>query len=149
MSHGPADGDAPEVNMIPMIDIVIQLITFFLMLINFDQGAKDEKVRLPSADLAAPTVGNVESVVVVNVDRDGRVNVFGDRYDIGSPVLQQRLEREADQARRDSGGGAITSATVVMRADKQADYGNVQKVMHTCFTLGFRKFSMRSKMGKS
>lgn len=148
MSHGPADADAPEVNMIPMIDIVIQLITFFLMLINFDQGSKDERVRLPSADLAAPTATNVESIIVVNVDKDAKVSVFGDRYDVGSPGLQARLEREAEAIKRLGDGTGMGRSTVVVRADKEAGYGSVQKVMNTCFQLGFRKFSLRSKMGK-
>ena len=55
MSHsGGGSSEGVEVNLIPMIDIVIQLITFFLMLVNFDESNNDERVRLPIADLAKP-----------------------------------------------------------------------------------------------
>ena len=56
MSHGSGGSTTGvEVNLIPMIDIVIQLITFFLMLVNFDNSNTDERVRLPVADLAKPS----------------------------------------------------------------------------------------------
>ena len=37
----------PEIDMTPMIDIVFQLITFFMVINNFDQNEADERVSLP------------------------------------------------------------------------------------------------------
>jgi len=44
----------PEIDMTPMIDIVFQLITFFMVINNFDQNEADERVSLPRDQLAKP-----------------------------------------------------------------------------------------------
>ena len=43
-----------EVDMTPMIDIVFQLIAFFMLITNFEQTQADERVKLPSDQLAIP-----------------------------------------------------------------------------------------------
>ena len=44
----------PEVDMTPMIDIVFQLIAFFMVITNFEQTQADERVKLPEDQLARP-----------------------------------------------------------------------------------------------
>ncbi|MFN7292338.1 MAG: ExbD/TolR family protein, partial [Pirellula sp.] len=49
LSSKMAEGD-----MTPMIDMVFQLIIFFMVLINFSQDDQNEKIKLPSSELAKP-----------------------------------------------------------------------------------------------
>ena len=45
-----------EPDMTPMIDIVFQLLTFFMIAINFENTKADERVKLPKDTLAKPPV---------------------------------------------------------------------------------------------
>ena len=45
-----------EPDMTPMIDIVFQLLTFFMIAINFENTKADERVKLPKDSLAKPPV---------------------------------------------------------------------------------------------
>src|SRR5262245_25041832 len=134
MSHGgAAEPDTIEVNLIPMIDIVIQLITFFLMLVNFGNANADERIRLPIADLARPEGSNVEEALVLNVDQSGNIKFVGQQYDLNSPVLRAQLKKEADAAVLSmrvhgqdvptDGSPAKLWTTVLIRADKEVEYG--------------------------
>ena len=46
--------DNPEIDMTPMIDCVFQLITFFMLVINFESTQADERVKLPESEIAKP-----------------------------------------------------------------------------------------------
>ena len=56
-----------EVDMTPMIDIVFQLIAFFMVISNFEQTQADERVRLPKDVLAQPPVVQPAHELVLNV----------------------------------------------------------------------------------
>ena len=155
MAHGGgAGGEGVEVNLIPMIDIVIQLISFFLMLVNFDEANQDERVRLPVADLAKPSEMDVESMLIWNVSRDGRVNVVGDLIDIDEKAFRQAVLREAEAAKQDmkrygrelktTDGRPQLWTTIMIRADKDVEYGKVQRLIKTCQEQGFYKFALRA-----
>ena len=56
-----------EVDMTPMIDIVFQLIAFFMVISNFEQTQADERVRLPEDVLAIPPTVKPAHELVLNV----------------------------------------------------------------------------------
>jgi biopolymer transport protein ExbD len=56
-----------EVDMTPMIDIVFQLIAFFMVISNFEQTQADERVRLPADVLAQPPTVKPANELVLNV----------------------------------------------------------------------------------
>ena len=43
-----------EPNLTPLLDVVFQLITFFMLVINFSSENHDQRVRLLVADSAVP-----------------------------------------------------------------------------------------------
>ena len=43
-----------EPNLTPLLDVVFQLITFFMLVINFSSENYDQRVRLPVAGSARP-----------------------------------------------------------------------------------------------
>ncbi|MBC7820687.1 MAG: biopolymer transporter ExbD, partial [Planctomycetaceae bacterium] len=54
-----------EMDMTPMMDLTFQLISFFMMVTNFDQTQADERVRLPTDALAKPSEVKVEHELVI------------------------------------------------------------------------------------
>ena len=54
MKIAKVDPAQAEVDMTPMIDIVFQLIAFFMVITNFENVRADERVKLPKDQLAKP-----------------------------------------------------------------------------------------------
>ena len=159
MSHGSSAGstEGVEVNLIPMIDIVIQLITFFLMLVNFDESNNDERVRLPIADLAKPSEMEVDEMLILNVNGAGEVNVGigGDVVlDVDSAAFREHMIKEAraaektmQQAKRNIkwvAGRPQLWTTIMIRADREVEYERIQRMMKVCQDQGFTKFALRA-----
>src|SRR4051812_13818419 len=90
-------GEAFSLNLTPLLDVVLQLITFFMMLIHCGtklEGAR-RAVRLPVAPAALPGSDLSFDRLVVSLDRGGRLLVDDE-------VLEGRAAERwwADQARR-------------------------------------------------
>src|SRR5215213_2045421 len=90
-------GETFNLNLTPLLDVVLQLITFFMMLIHFGtklEGATKE-VRLPLAPAALPGSDLGIDRLVAAIDRDGRLRVDGE-------TLEGRAAQTwwAEQARR-------------------------------------------------
>lgn len=136
-----------EPNLTPILDMVFQLITFFMLVINFKGAALDLSLQLPVLGSARPidTQGQ-EDLLVLNIDADGRLRVYGVEKDIASYIAEearvavQRLRRE----RIPYNEGDELPTTVVIRADRQTPFNLLYKVITTCQERGFRKFALKA-----
>lgn len=137
-----------DIDMTPMIDIVFQLIAFFMVITNFEQTQADERVKLPKDQLARPAEVVNPNDMVLNIgyirDEDGN-NVSGphlfysgEKYDMEQ--VARILQREADLLRDIDKDPALT--TVVIRADKETPTGHIQEIIKHAQTAGFEKFSL-------
>src|SRR6516165_9453670 len=89
-----------EPNLTPLLDIVFQLITFFMLVINFTAENYDQRVRLPVAGSARPvedTQRVSEDRLVLNVDRDGHLLVGGQSQSLNEAL--QTIKHQADLVR--------------------------------------------------
>jgi biopolymer transport protein ExbD len=138
-----------EMDMTPMIDVTFQLITFFMMTINFVQAEQTQRVELPHSEIAQPPPeASQEAFVTLHVDDVGNVIVFrGREYTLDNiePALKQAIREELQ--RRERGRKQITSAKeilVIIRGDRNAPTGFVQKVIEKCQRLEFTRFKLRA-----
>lgn len=142
-----------EPDMTPMIDIVFQLLTFFMVVINFENTKADERVKLPKDLLAKPPEVKPAEELVLNVgfDRDlsGRklsdepiVFYSGDKYTINN--FGPLLEQEKRLAEAKGGKGAIDDTTVILRADSEVPTGKVQELIRKCQEIGYTQFSLKA-----
>mgnify|MGYP005834118263 CR=1 FL=1 len=120
-------------NMTPMIDVVFQLIIFFLVSSHLAQQEVQLELDLPAAATGVrPAEENLRRVVVnvlPEADGRGRIEVAGARLD------REGLERTiAYESRRH--GGRIE---VRIRCDRQAAYREVEPVMVACARSGVWK----------
>ena len=85
-----------EPNLTPLLDVVFQFITFFMLVINFSNDNYDQRVRLPVAGSARP-IEDAEKVsedrLVLNVDRQGHLLMSGKVL-----TVQQAIEEIKHQA---------------------------------------------------
>ncbi len=130
-----------EPDMTPMIDMVFQLIAFFMMLINFSEGDQNERIQLPSSELAKPAVSPLESPITLHVTDEDTVIIGGQEVSVDG--LKPFLDREASVLTMR--GKSPSVATVIIRGDMDAKTITVQDVIKTCQLSKFEKFVLRAK----
>lgn len=139
----------PEIDMTPMIDIVFQLIAFFMVITNFENTQADERVKLPRDVLAKVPEAKRESKLVVNVgfernldgtkkDKDPFVFYNGELFRVAD--FKKKLEGEARFFK--SQGDAVKDVSVILRADKEVPTGLVQELIKQSQDAGFEKFAL-------
>jgi biopolymer transport protein ExbD len=153
-------------NLTPLLDVVLQLITFFMMLIHFGsklEGA-NRAIRLPVAPAALPGSDLTIDRLPVAVDRQGALRI-GDRA-LAGPEASAWWAEQA-KARRaglellhpgrggepgtdvDPGPGASSGpagdelpTVVILRGDRDASYGMVRRILAEAQERGFAQFSL-------
>jgi len=111
-----------ELNLTPMIDVVFNLIIFFMVATKFAEVERDLRVNPPAAVHASP-VTSVPRELIVNVTVDGRYIVSGVEYtpeDLERLIARAAAEN-ADQAVIIRGDRAVVlqyPVTVLSLCDK-------------------------------
>ena len=141
-----------EPNLTPLLDVVFQLITFFMLVINFSSENYDQRVRLPVAESAKPMDDSqrmAEDRLVLNVDTEGHLLIGGEVQPLHKAL--QTIKHQADLVRLnmraagtkvDASGSLPT--TIVFRADRDATFGSLISLIKACQSNGFRKFSLKA-----
>ena len=88
MSGGGGDGSEPDLT--PMLDMVFQLITFFMLVTNMKAAALDLNLKLPVVGSARPVdTGGAEELLILNVMGDGKINHYGIVRDPGPYIASE------------------------------------------------------------
>ena len=133
-------------NLTPLLDVVLQLITFFMMLVHFGtrlEGAT-KAVRLPLAPAALPGSDLTFDRLAVVMDARGRLLVGGQWLDEdGRRRVVGRAGQVAQGGPRDPAAtrGAADDelpTVVILRADRAASYGAVRRTLADAQEQGFR-----------
>ena len=154
MSHSAGSEVKSEPNLTPILDMVFQLITFFMLVINFKSAELDLTLNLPVVGSARPVPDHGEGVLVLNIKSiDGRPAVtFYGRVLAGSDQIRSYIAGEGQASRmkakvtRDDidSGKAELKETIVIRADDRAAFGDVNSVVTACQEQGYRKFALKA-----
>ncbi len=124
--------DQCELDMTPMIDVVFQLIIFFVVTlkmtndVNMDIVLEDGKNGVTlTADNMPPTTLEIE------VDRRGRISIH-------NATLSESNLRDILRARVNKLGNEFP---VLIRGDRRTQHEKVRKVMDICTSSGIWKLS--------
>jgi len=124
-------GDDFEINVIPLIDVLLTLLMFFVLTSTFVQHSRLQ-VTLPQAssqdrDMNAPAL-------TIMIDRDGRYYVGSDEV-LGEGIepLKQTIARNA---------GTDRERQVTIRADAMTPHQDVVTAMDALGQLGFTRLSI-------
>ena len=148
MGHVSGDDIRAEPNLIPLLDLVFQLIMFFMICVNFVSSQVNEEIKLPVAQSArAMDTGDFE-VLVLNMDGSGKIQVVGRPAPLSTMGEKRYFLREAyaDALRtaQERDKKAPVTTTVIVRADKTATYLQVYELLTLCKEAGFRKLQLRA-----
>jgi len=83
-----------EPNLTPILDVVFQLITFFMLVINFKSAALDLSLKLPVVGSARPVdTKGMEDLLILNITQDGKLIVYGIPKEIESYIAGEAWPR--------------------------------------------------------
>jgi biopolymer transport protein ExbD len=145
MSHGGGSSlsDKCEPNLTPLLDVVLQLLMFFMMCVNFVTEQVNEDIKLPYAQSARPMDKGEQDVLFLNLDDQGRLIVLGKEEPLSLLGTKYYLKRQYEEAKNASADSKVKTV-IVIRAHKDADYAQVYQVLQMCKQEGFRKLSLRA-----
>jgi len=119
-----------SMDMTPMIDVVFQLMIFFLVTINMDQEQLLKDLVLPPSYYSKEQKTKDPFQLTIQVSEDGK-------YYLGNqPVNIQRLRVVLQDAVRRVGAPNLP---VLIRGDKDARHKAIRDVMDSCSELGIYK----------
>lgn len=112
--------DAVGFQVAPMLDVVFQLLAFFLLTSVYSAWENEISVALPTAQTAT-TPQRLPGEIIINVIRDGSIVVNGRTLD--EKALGSLLNRLAQ---------LFPGQPVLIRADKSTAYEHVVHVLDHC-----------------
>jgi biopolymer transport protein ExbD len=145
-----ADDGELDLNLIPLLDLVLQLMMFFIIVANFAEQEVTQDIKLPFATSATLPEKSELDLLFVNVDHDGSLLVTGDTPRRTPTEIEYWLSQEAQhalQAQRARGDNSPTLNTVVViRAHRDCEFKPVYNVLKICKAVGFKKLQLRAIM---
>jgi len=137
------NSERAEPNLTPLLDMVFQLITFFMLVINFKGASLDLSLKLPVLGSARPLdrQGKLEPLLL-NIDAEGGVHCFGKVEEI-EPLMTKESRLLKEQL-RSMGTPAETDfpVAVIIRADRAVPFHQLNHVIEVCQKHGYRQFSL-------
>lgn len=135
-----------EPNLTPLLDMVFQLITFFMLVINFQGASLDLTVKLPVLGSARPLEDNGKfEPLLLNIDSQGVVKSYGQTIDVEQFVSKEaRLLREQLRLQGTPVENNEFPVPVIIRADRNVPFHEVNFVLKTCQEQGYRQYSLRA-----
>ncbi len=160
-----------EPDFTPLLDVVLQLLMFFIMVVRFVPNQGDsELIKLPDAHEGHLLDMADRNTIFLNLrpfdekyfrqrySEQEWDNFPKDRFQPGEPCillfskndwpynlvgLRQKLKDTFADAQRAAGGGEVQTV-VIIRADKDTEYSTVYAILKDCKDIGFRKLKLRA-----
>jgi len=129
MSGGGGSEDLPGVNMTAMIDIVFQLVIFFIFTVKMEEGIMNENIKLAMAPNGKAIVGKDPREIIVEVNADGRIYI--NRTALTTNQFYAIMAKAATEYKSD--------LPVVIVADSKVQHKYVRKAMDICSSVGVWK----------
>jgi len=145
-----SDALKAEPNLVPLLDLVFQLIMFFMICVNFVSEQVNKDVQLPVSQSARAMDKGEVDVLFLNLDQNGNLLVSGQprplntRGEIQNYLVTQFAD--AKRAAQESGDKTGKVKTVVIiRADENSTYLQVYELLQACKKVGYHKLQLRAR----
>ncbi len=147
MSHGSTDKCEP--NLTQLLDLVLQLVMFFMLCANFVMEQTDINIKLPEAIAAKALEKDAGDPIFLNINEKGQVLLppsdrIGDNDTLDNPVqvenyLKQRAKEEMRKTKKET-----PEATLILRIDKETPFAASYPLMRACRMAGYSKVELRA-----
>jgi biopolymer transport protein ExbD len=130
-SKSKSNSGIPEVNLVPMMDVIMTILTFFIILsMTLSDQQRTLKVNLPNAN-STPSKANTPESLVVGLNAQGQTAI-GERL-----VSETELAQQIQSYLTKSPQGAV-----LLKADRTVSYQQLAKVLGTMQQIGGERVSL-------
>jgi biopolymer transport protein ExbD len=126
--------DVPEINLIPLIDVLLVIIIFLMLTTTYSKFSGLE-INLPTADASKQT----EAPNEINVALTAAGQVLVNKVPLATVTVQaisEALRRAAGDAKE---------PVIVINADAKANYQSVVDIMQAAQTAGYPRISFATQ----
>lgn len=126
--------EEPDLNLTPMIDIVLLLIIFFMVGTRFSEAERQFTIELPTVTDAQPLTSLPDEITVA-VDKEGAFYLNDEKITLDDldVELQKAQKNYADQA-------------VIIRGDGQGTYQFIMDVLASCHRADIKNIKLANRV---
>jgi biopolymer transport protein ExbD len=120
-------GSDLHIDFVPMVDVLFNLLIFFLLATSMAQAEREMSIALPHAASSGP-ISMAMREIIINVHADGTPEVAGQRLtndDLGA-MIRSAVANNPEQK-------------VSVRGDRTAAYASIAAVLDTCKGAGIQQ----------
>lgn len=116
-----------HLDFVPMVDVLFNLLIFFLLATTIAQVEREMNIALPFASHAGP-ISSAMRELVINLDAEGQIVLSGRKVALEDlrQIIQQAVQVNPEQK-------------VIVRADRALPYGTVVSVLDACKGAGIQE----------
>ena len=150
MGHGSTENCEP--NFTPLLDLVLQLVMFFMICANFVMEQTAEEIKLPEAVSGKALDKDQAEVIFLNVNKEGKVILTPDQWEgdakdktqtLDNEVQVQRYMERAAKRELTKTGKKELEAALVLRVDESTPFDKTYRIMKACRQSGYKKVQLR------
>jgi biopolymer transport protein ExbD len=120
----------PEINLVPMMDVIMTILTFFIILSMTLTDFQSVDISLPNSQAGA-SQEEPPDPLIVGLNQQGQILLDG------NPTSRDRLSQQIAAYLQQNPKGAV-----VLKADKDLAYQRVMQVLGTLKELGGERVSL-------
>jgi biopolymer transport protein ExbD len=155
MSHGSTEKCEP--NFTPLLDLVLQLVMFFMLCANFVLEQTNVEIKLPEANAAKalekteddPFFLNVNSkgqVLLTPNQREGDIDTLDNEVQVYNYMARQaERSKKAAEARGEKWEKPKT--VLILRVDRATPFDKTYPIMKACRRAGYDRVQLRVLLG--
>ena len=133
---GDDDGDISDINVTPMVDVVLVLLIVFMITVPAIVGSAPIKVHLPESGAVAPASEVAPMTISVQPGTEGKLEIF---------VNERPTNKDGLIALLKEIGLPPADQPVTLAADQRLAYGDVIGVMDMLHSIGLRKIAVDTR----
>jgi biopolymer transport protein ExbD len=150
-SHAGSSDVKSEPNLTPLLDMVLQLVMFFMLVANFTMEQVNVAVKLPTAQSARPADKSEAEVLYLNINDAGKVVAQGFDHPLEETEVRGYLTdmfKEAEEGakkrkQRNPNESDEVKTVIIIRGDKSAEFKPIYNVLRHAKAAGFKKWQLR------
>jgi biopolymer transport protein ExbD len=121
----------PEMNLVPLMDVIMVILTFFIILSMTLTNFRSVDIRLPQGQGKDPAQSSRNDRLTVGLNNQGQVLLEG------KAIAQKELEAAVSTFLAQK-----TTGVVVLQIDRQVPYQNVSQMLEVLRKLGGDRVSL-------
>jgi biopolymer transport protein ExbD len=116
-----------HIDFVPMVDVLFNLLIFFLIATSMAQAEREMSIALPHASASGP-ISTAMREIIINIHADGRIELAGKivTTDELAATIRTAVAGNPDQK-------------VSVRGDRNTPYANIAAVLDVCKGSGIQQ----------